>query len=93
LSQERSGGSEARRLCYRREVARALDTSIDAALLQEQAYREIGPVGRLKIALELSDLTHAFAVAGIRRNDPSLTEEEARCRLAERLYGQTSKTR
>ena len=70
-----------------------LDTSIDAARLQEQAYRELGPVGRLKIALELSDLTHSFAVAGIRRNDPDLMEEEAYRRLAERLYGQTSKPR
>jgi hypothetical protein len=70
-----------------------LDTSIDAARLQEQAYRELGPVGRLKIALELSDLAHSFAVAGIRRDDPRLTEEEAYRRLAEHLYGQPQKPR
>jgi hypothetical protein len=63
------------------------DTSPAAAELQENAYREMGLGGRLKIALELSDLTHSFAVAGIRRGDPDCSEEEARRRLAEMLYG------
>jgi len=64
----------------------ALDTTPDAALLQEQAYRTLGMAGRLKIALELSDLTHAFAVAGIRRRHPEWSDEDARRHLAEVLY-------
>lgn len=64
----------------------ALDTTAAAALLHEQAYREIGMAGRLKIALELSDLTHAFAVAGIRRRHPEWSDEDARRHLAEVLY-------
>ncbi|HET8775228.1 MAG TPA: hypothetical protein VFP80_15620 [Thermoanaerobaculia bacterium] len=65
----------------------ALDTSPEAAALQLQAYREMGPAGRLRIALELSDLVHAMAVAGIRRRHPELSEADARTVLAERLYG------
>ena len=67
-----------------------LDTTVDAAMLQEQAYRELGPAGRLKIALELSDLTHAFAVAGIRARHPEYDDERARQALAEALYGSGS---
>jgi hypothetical protein len=64
----------------------ALDTTPAAAALQLQAYRELGPAGRLRIALELSDLTHAMAIAGIRRRHPELSETEARRKLAEQLY-------
>jgi hypothetical protein len=64
----------------------ALDTTADAALLHEQSYRAIGMAGRFRIALELSDLTHAFAVAGIRRRHPEWSDEDARRHLAEVLY-------
>jgi hypothetical protein len=64
----------------------ALDTTPGATLLQQQAYREFGLAGRLRIALELSDLTHAFAVAGIRLRHPEFSEEEARRELATVLY-------
>ena len=63
-----------------------LDTAPEAALLQERAYQEMGIAGRLRVAFELSDLTHTFAIAGIRRRNPQFTEEEARRRLAELLY-------
>jgi hypothetical protein len=65
----------------------ARDTTPAAAALHEEAQRQLGPAGRLRVALELSDLTHSFAVAGIRRSAPDLTEEEARRDLAKRLYG------
>jgi hypothetical protein len=58
-----------------------------AAEVHEEALRRLGLSGRLRVALELSDLTHRFAIAGIRRDDPAVTEEEAGRRLAERLYG------
>ncbi len=62
------------------------DTTAAAAALHEVAYRELGPGGRLRIALELSDFTHALAVAGIRSRHPEYTDEEARRKLAEILY-------
>ena len=63
------------------------DTTPDAALLHEQSYRQLGMAGRLRIALELSDFTHALAVAGIKRRFPGCSDEEARRHLAEALYG------
>ena len=65
------------------------DTTAAAAALHEQAYRELGPAGRLRIALELSDFTHTLAVAGIRRRNPEYSEEDARRKLAEVLYCRT----
>jgi hypothetical protein len=62
------------------------DTSAAAAQLHEEAYRQLGLAGRLRIALELSDLTHALAVAGIRRRHPGCTDEAAHRKLAELLY-------
>jgi hypothetical protein len=71
-------------------VAISPDTSAAAAAIHEDAYRELGPAGRLRIALELSDFTHALAVAGIRSRHPEYTDEEARRRLAEILYAAES---
>jgi Rv0078B-related antitoxin len=64
----------------------SLDTSTAAASFHEESYRQLGPAGRFKIAVELSDFTHALAVAGIRRRNPQLNDEEAQRRLAEVLY-------
>lgn len=69
------------------------DTSPKMARLQEQAYVQLGMGGRLRIALELSDLAHAFAVAGIRRRYPQLSEDDARRQLAETLYGSATDVR
>jgi hypothetical protein len=63
------------------------DTTAAAAALQEAAYRNMGNDGRLRIALELSDLTHAFAIAGIRRNHPELSDDSLRRELARAIYG------
>jgi hypothetical protein len=68
---------------------RSRDTTAAAALLQEESYRQMGIAGRLRLALELSDLAHAFAVAGIKRRFPGCSDEEARRRLAESLYSST----
>lgn len=63
-----------------------LDTTPAAAAIQQQAYRALGNAGRLKLALELSDLTRAFAIAGVRQRNPDITPEEAHRKLAELLY-------
>ena len=63
------------------------DTSPAAAAVHEAALRQLGPARRLKIALDLSDLTHAFAISGIRRRNPGCDDEQARQELARTLYG------
>lgn len=64
----------------------ARDTTPAAAEAQEEAYRRIGEAGRFRVALELSDLTHSFALAGLRARHPEMSEEEARRALASLLY-------
>lgn len=70
-----------------------LDTSPEAAALIEQAYREIGIEGRLRIALELSDFVHAMALAGIRERHPEYTEDQVRRELVAILYGTEAASR
>ena len=71
----------------------SLDTSAAAAQLHDEAYRELAPAERLRIALELSDLTHALAVAGIRRRHPECSDDGAYEQLAELLYGSDAQSR
>lgn len=66
------------------------DTTPAAAAVQEEAYRRVGPVGRFQMALELSDLTHEFALAGIRLRHPHYSLEEAKRALAIELYGEAA---
>jgi hypothetical protein len=73
-------------MCYGRQTVKALDTSEAAAAVHEDVMRSAGPIARLKSALDLSDLTHAFAVAGIRQRHPGMNEDEARRELARMLY-------
>jgi hypothetical protein len=65
----------------------ARDTSAAAAALHEDLYKQATPLRRFTIALELSDLTHQFAVAGMRLRHPSYSVEDAKKALAELLYG------
>ena len=65
----------------------ALDTDDEAADIHLQVQREMGAARRLVAALQLSDLAHAFALAGMRRRNPQLTEAQALAKFAELLYG------
>ena len=64
-----------------------LDTTPTAARAQEEAYRRVGEGGRFRAALELSDLAHSFAIAGLRARIPGISEGEASQALAMLLYG------
>ena len=62
------------------------DTTVDMAGVHEEAYRHLGMAGRLRIALELSDLVHKFAIAGIRRRNPHIGDDDVYRHLAQILY-------
>lgn len=62
------------------------DTTPAAAALQEEVCRRAGPARRFEMALELSDLTHAFAIAGLRQRHPDLGVDDAQRALAAMLY-------
>jgi hypothetical protein len=64
----------------------ALDTTPDAAAVQRAAYRCMGGMGRLRVALELSDLVHALAETGIRKRHPEYTSEQVMTALVQQLY-------
>jgi hypothetical protein len=65
----------------------ARDTSAAAAAVHEELYKQATPLRRFTIALELSDLTHELAIAGVRLRHPSYSLAEAKRALAEQLYG------
>jgi hypothetical protein len=65
----------------------APDTSAAAAAVQEELYKQATPLRRFTMALELSDLTHQFAIAGVRLRHPGYSVAEAKRALAEQLYG------
>jgi hypothetical protein len=66
---------------------RARDTTPAAAAIQEEIYRRLGPAGRFRIAMELSDFTRSLTEAGIRHRHPELTPEEVKRMLVKVLYG------
>jgi len=66
---------------------RALDTSEKAARIQEELHDKLGPEGRIRLAIEMSDLAREFAVAGLRAQRPELTEPELMRELVRVLYG------
>ena len=66
---------------------RARDTTPAAAAIQEEIYRRLGPAGRFRIAMELSDFTRSLTEAGIRSRHPELSPVEIKRMLVRVLYG------
>ena len=66
---------------------RALDTSAAAARIQDEAHARLGPTGRLRLAMEMSELTREFAKAGVRSAHPEFTDAEVVRELVRILYG------
>jgi len=65
------------------------DTAPDARRVQEAAWRRLGPEGRVRLMLRLSDELREIAVAGFRDREPDLTEAEARGRMLRAVLGDT----
>ncbi len=65
---------------------RPRDTSADVWSRQLEAYREMGPEGRLRRALQLSEEVKALARDGIRHAHPDWPERQVDSELARRLF-------
>lgn len=70
---------------------RATDTSADVAGVQAEAFRRMGPEGRLRAALEMSEEMGRILEAGVRARHPGYTADEVRLaairlRLGEPLF-------
>ena len=59
-------------------LTRATDTTADAAGVQAEAYRRMGPEGRLLAALEMSEEMGRVLEDGVRARHPGYSEDDVR---------------
>jgi hypothetical protein len=64
-----------------------LDTQAHSLELQLAALRRLGPTGRVRLAVEMSEDARRIACEGERRRHPELTAAEARASVLRRLWG------
>lgn len=64
------------------------DTSPDAARAQIEAARRLGPEGRLRIAIGMSEDARQISIDGVKRRHPELSDERARHLVLCALYGE-----
>ena len=65
----------------------ARDTTPDAAAVRTAIYRRMTPDQRCEIAAEMSAMTRAIALDGIRHRHPEYDEHQARWALFRLLVG------
>lgn len=65
------------------------DTSAEAQALQLAIHRRLGPDGRLRVALSLSQITRQLFEAGIRQRHPDYSEVQVKQEVIRALYGST----
>lgn len=73
-------------MCYRHRM-RARDTSERAAAVQNQIHDQLGPSGRFKLAMQMSQLAREFAKSGVRQTHPELSDDELVRELVKIFYG------
>jgi hypothetical protein len=66
---------------------RPLDTSREAWDRQMMAFRNLGPEGRVRAALELSEAVRTVQLEGILSRNPEWSEREAVRHLVATLHG------
>lgn len=66
----------------------ARDTSPEAAAVQYEGYRRIGPAGRFAAAAELTNVVRELARSGIRMRHPEYTAEEISREFVSIVYRQ-----
>jgi hypothetical protein len=64
-----------------------LDTEANALKAQLTALRRLGPAGRVRLAVEMSEDARRIAFEGERRRHPELTAAEARLAVLRRVWG------
>jgi len=66
---------------------RALDTTAEADEAQASIQRRLGPEGRLKVAMEMSEMARRLARAGLHARHPELAQGALDARLIRDHYG------
>ena len=54
-----------------------LDTSAEADAIQRQVWQRLGPIGRLELAVQMSDDARELSITGVLSRRPELTRREA----------------
>jgi hypothetical protein len=70
----------------------ARDTSARAAAIQNKLHDALGPEGRFRLAMKMSDLAREFAKAGVRERHPQLADHEVLRELASVFYGKRGRS-
>ena len=60
---------------------RPVDTTSEALAAQRSALQDLGPEGRVRAALEMSDAVRRIRLSGIRSRHPEATEAEVIARF------------
>lgn len=63
------------------------DTSEEAARVQVEAYRKMGPTTRLRVGLELTRMSRELLAQGIRTRHPEYSEDEVKWALIRTWLG------
>lgn len=63
------------------------DTTDEALGVQRDAWRRLGPEGRVRVAIELSEAAQRIALAGLRSRHPALTDDELMRLFVARTHG------
>ena len=64
-----------------------LDTTAEAARIQAEIHRRMGPAGRLALAGRLSVAVRRLALSRLRATHPGMSESQLRDLLIQELYG------
>jgi hypothetical protein len=65
----------------------ARDTSAKAAAIQDRLHDALGPEGRFRLAMKMSELAREFAKAGVRDRNPDLGDDQVARELTTIFYG------
>ena len=68
-------------------IPTALDTSPESHAAQEAAYVAMGPAGRLRTALQMSEVVRKIRLAGLRHQWPEAAESELIRRFILEVHG------
>lgn len=63
------------------------DSTPAALEAQRNVWRRLGPAGRVRLAIEISEDIRRVALAGLKARHPALGAAELRRILVQRLYG------
>src|SRR5205085_5101549 len=67
----------------------SLDTSLEAARIQHQVYRNMPPEKRLDMACQMSDAVRSLSAAGVRARHPEYTDREVELAVIRLCLGET----